>query len=207
MLADLAGRHGAGCERGQQAGLALLAAQGPAAVGAVVLLGEEVDLRRSAAEEGGASDPVAGPAGLAGLFQQQGQRTPDPPFWPSSSSSKRSKTACTWGRPMGGEWFCRRRATSPGSAPGWRTSTSSTSMMSCGSRGGGQPGRLAFGEALPAGPQLAVSGGAVGEIDVDAAEALAAGAVLTDGGEQERVGRGPAGGSGVRGRCSRPRIR
>ena len=58
-------------------------------------------------------------------------------------------------------------------------------MMSCGSRGGGRQGRLAVGEALAAGPQLAVSGGAVGEIDIDAGEALAAGAVLTDGGEQE----------------------
>ena len=36
------------------------------------LLGEEVDLRGSADDEGGASDPVGGPAGLAGLLQQQG---------------------------------------------------------------------------------------------------------------------------------------
>ena len=51
--------------------------------------------------------------------------------------------------------------------------------------GGGQPGRLAVGEALPAGPQLAVSGRAVGEIDIDAAQPLAAGALAADSGEQE----------------------
>ena len=46
-------------------------------------------------------------------------------------------------------------------------------------------GPHAVGEALAAGPQLAVSAGAVGEIDIDAAEALATGAMLADSGEQE----------------------
>ena len=48
--------------------------------------------------------------------------------------------------------------------------------------GGGQQSRLAVGEALLAGPQLAVEGRAVGEKDVDAAEALAADAIRADGG-------------------------
>ena len=49
---------------------------------------------------------------------------------------------------------------------------------------GVQQGRLAVGEALAAGPQLVVAAGAVGEIDIDPAEALAAGAMLADSGEQ-----------------------
>ena len=134
VLADFAGHHCASGEREQPAGLALLAAQGLAAVWAVALLGDEIDVRRSSADAGGASDSGTGPAGLAGLFEQQGQRPPEPPFSTSSASSKRSKTACTWTSRMGGEWPCRRRATWAGGDPGWRTRTSRTSMMSRGSR-------------------------------------------------------------------------
>ena len=53
--------------------------------------------------------------------------------------------------------------------------------------GGGQPGCLAIGEALLAGLQLAVAGRAVAEIDIDAAEALAADALAADRGEQDGV--------------------
>ena len=77
---------------------------------------------------------------------------------------------------MGGEWFFRRRATSPGSAPGWRTTSSRDVSDQLRLECGVQQGRLAVGETLVAGPQLAVSAGAHGEIDIDAAEALAAGA-------------------------------
>ena len=95
VLADLAGQQCAASERDQPAGLALLGAQALAAVRAMLPLSNEIDAWRSSADEGGASDRVAAPAGLAGLFQQQGQCAPEPPFLPLARSSKRSKTACT----------------------------------------------------------------------------------------------------------------
>ena len=55
--------------------------------------------------------------------------------------------------------------------------------LECGVR----QGRLTVGEALAAGPQLAVSAGAVGETDLVAAEALATGGMLADSGVQEGV--------------------
>ncbi len=133
LLADLARPQRAGRQGDQHAGLALLRAQGPAAVGTLVPLGDEIDTRGSPADERGTGDPVAGPARVAGLFQQQRQEAVDPPFSPIRWSSKRSNTAWTCPSGIGGERPCRRRATCPGREPGWRTSTSSTAMMIAGS--------------------------------------------------------------------------
>ena len=52
---------------------------------------------------------------------------------------------------------------------------------------GGRIGLAAGGQPGPASLELAVAVGSVAEIDIDAAEALAAGAVLAHGGEQEGV--------------------
>ena len=74
VLADFARPEGASRQGEEHAGLALVRVQSPAAVRALPRLGDEIDAQRGSVGARGAGDPRAGPARLAGLFQQQRQQ-------------------------------------------------------------------------------------------------------------------------------------
>ena len=91
-------------EGGEHAGLALLAAQAGAAVGALEDFGWEVKQRQGGGALQGARDAVGRPAGGAGVGPQRAQQSAGPPFWATCSRSKRVKTAMMSGNSMGGAW-------------------------------------------------------------------------------------------------------
>ena len=88
VTAEFVSHQGADGHRDQRAGLALVRAQGLAAVRAVGWFGGEIDARRDPVGPVAASRPSDALGALAGLFAAQPQQGVEPPFLTTSARSK-----------------------------------------------------------------------------------------------------------------------